>query len=73
LEHAYIDVASDSGKRVHARFNLADEPGGTLLDKASVRLPFDVSDLEIRIWVGESDSLALEGYTLSPVKREPSN
>jgi hypothetical protein len=73
LEHAYIDVASDSGKRVHARFNLADEPGGTLLDKASVRLPSDVSDLEIRIWVGESDSLALEGYTLSPVKREPSN
>jgi len=67
IDKAYIDIASDRGEKVHARFELVDfisNNENTLLSEM-VHLSEPVSDVEVRIWVGDNDIITLIGYTLS--------
>lgn len=64
MSDAYVDVASGLGEVVHARFNLKKLDEGFLLKNAVVKIPENVSDIEVRVWVGEQDKLVLSGYTL---------
>lgn len=73
IESAWVDVVSGSGAVEHARFELSssfyDETG--VLAAGTVILPEAVDDLEVRIYVGEGDSVRLDGYKLVPVRGEP--
>lgn len=66
LGAAYVDVVSDKGANVHARFNLKKNSNNFLIDKVEVNLSSSVNDLEVRVWVGEGDALRLHGYSLKP-------
>ena len=66
LVEAYVDVVSDKGSKVHARFYLAKSTNNFLVDKVEVNLPSSIDDLEVRVWVGEGDDVRLHGYSLKP-------
>ena len=65
---AYVDVVSDKGRLVYGRFNIEKDAKGKLLRNAVVHLTAGVSDIEVRVWVGEHDSLELVGYSLKPLQ-----
>ncbi|AEC21722.1 hypothetical protein PT7_3182 [Pusillimonas sp. T7-7] len=67
---AYLDVVSNKGRMVHGRFVVGKDVNGELLHKAAVHLPANVADIEVRVWVGEHDSLELVGYSLKPYPRK---
>jgi hypothetical protein len=67
---AYVDVVSDKGTVVHARFDIEKDVKGQFLRNAVVHLPASVSDIEVRVWVGDDDSLELFGYSLKPWSNE---
>jgi hypothetical protein len=69
ISGAYVDIVSEKGGLVHARFNLEGSEKGFLLKKVSVHIPVNVSDIEVRVWVGDDDKLELRGYTLKPRNR----
>jgi len=70
IDNAYVEVVSNSGNLVHGRFSLGKVATGPLLLKEVVNLASNVSDIEVRIWVGESDSLKLVGYSLIPYSKQ---
>ena len=59
---AYLDVVSQQGTRVYAKHYLREAAGGTLLHDVTVDIPENVSDLEVRVWVGERSRVRLSGY-----------
>lgn len=63
---AYVDVVSGKGTIVHAHFDVEKNAKGLLVDNADVHLPNSASDIEVRVWVGENDSIDLFGYSLKP-------
>lgn len=73
-ESAWVDVVSGSGSVQHARLRLSTSPGGEegILASGRVSLAEPVDDLEVRVSVGETDSVRLEGYELVPVEGESS-
>jgi hypothetical protein len=66
LNGAYVDVVSDKGASVHARFDLAKRADNYLIRNVEVVLPLNINDLEVRIWVGENDEIKLLSYSLNP-------
>lgn len=66
LRGAYVDVVSDLGTKVHAKFKLKED-GNYLLRNGVVNLDVNVKDLEVRVWVSEKDELRLFGYSLKPL------
>nr|SPS05611.1 protein of unknown function [Candidatus Nitrotoga fabula] len=70
IDNAYVEVVSNSGNLVHGRFSLGKVVTGPLLLKEVVNLTSNVSDLEVRVWVCESDSLKLVGYSLIPYSKQ---
>jgi len=66
LVGAYVDVVSAKGSTVYAKFDLRQEGDSYLLRNRQVNLAEDVSDLEVRVWVGENDEVNLLGYSLKP-------
>lgn len=67
LDSAYVDVVSRRGARVHARFELRKGRGKLLLNNGEVDFSENISDLEVRVWVGEKDEIILFGYSLNPL------
>ena len=63
---AYVDVVSGKGTVVHARFDIEKNAKGLLVDNADVHLSDSAYDIEVRVWVGENDSIDLFGYSLKP-------
>lgn len=61
---AYLDVVSQQGARVHATHYLSESSEGTLLNNVTLTLPESVTDLEVRVWVGERSRVRLTGYNL---------
>jgi len=63
---AWVDVASDQGRKVHARFNLSEksENSDQVMVDEEIRLEHDVGDLEIRIYVESETEVSLRGYSL---------
>lgn len=74
VESAWVDVVSGSGSVQHARLRLSTPPGGEegILASGRVSLVESVDDLEVRVSVGETDLVRLEGYELLPVEGESS-
>lgn len=64
INGAYAEVVSDKGRTLHAKYGLKGLPGNLLLSDGKIKLPVDVEDLEVRVWVTESDVLSLLGYRL---------
>jgi hypothetical protein len=58
----WVDVVSAGGKAQHAKMKLVDSHGGGILLQSPVTLERPVGDLEVRVYVGQSDSLRLTGY-----------
>jgi hypothetical protein len=65
---AYLDVVSQQGARVYARHSLGETSGGTLVHDVTVDLPENVSDLEVRVWVGERSRVRLSGYSFDRLR-----
>jgi len=66
LVGAYVDVVSDKGAKIHAKFDLSKSKNNFLIDEAEVNIPSNISDLEVRVWVSEGDEIELYGYSLKP-------
>lgn len=69
-EGAWVDVVSDAGRQAYGRVGLSAERSG-LIAEMIVELPQAVPDLEIRVWAGARNQVAIRGYSLSPSDREP--
>lgn len=64
---AWVDVVSDRGRVLHARSGLRpDVERNLLLPGLHVALDGESRDVEIRIFVGAEDDLALTGYEFVP-------
>jgi len=65
----YVDVVSGKGSVTHAKFPVTSTEGDetTVLVSKLVYLDEDVSDLEVRVWVGRSDEIRMDGYQLVAV------
>jgi len=65
---AWVDVVSQRGNLNHGKFLIENFPsaGEGLLISAPVHLQEDVRDIEIRIYVGADDQLAISGYEMRP-------
>ena len=64
----WVDVASSQGALQHGRFLLAPKSDHVLLETL-VTLPTAVDDLEVRVFAGPQDQVALEGIKLQPTTR----
>jgi len=65
---AYIDVVSEYGETVHGKFILKEGDGSDhLIKNATIDLPENVANLEVRVWVEAEDDITLFGYSLMPV------
>lgn len=65
---AWVDVVSQRGKVNHGKFlikNFQSAADGILIS-APIHLKEDVQDIEIRIYVGAGDQLAVSGYEIRP-------
>lgn len=71
LQDAYVDIVSEQGARVHARFPLSAGPDKSVLQQGTFRLASDTADLEVRVWVNDNDRLTLHGYRLDSVDSVP--
>lgn len=67
LSGAYVDVVSDKGAKVHAKFGVKQD-GNYLLRNGMVTLVSSVNDVEVRVWVSEKDEIKLFGYMLKPTE-----
>lgn len=63
---SYIDVVSGRGTVVHARFEIVNSNGNLLLKSGTVDISENISDIEIRLWVGKGSIVNLTGYELNP-------
>jgi hypothetical protein len=64
---SYVDIVSNQGEIVHAKFPLNATSGGTnIIAEGKVVLSDPVSDLEIRVYVDAEDNVILKGYSLIP-------
>lgn len=61
---SYIEVVSNGGNILHARFDIQNTNSKSLLENGLVNISDNVEDIEVRIWSGENDSLILSGYEL---------
>ncbi len=64
---SWVDIASESGKKIHMRSKLKD-----LTNNQSTLFSFELSiedtkDLELRLFVSEEDVITLEGYNIFPI------
>jgi hypothetical protein len=69
-ETAWVDIVSNKGGLIHARFeliNISSTAEGVLLEK-NINIEQDVADLEVRVYVGQMDNLRLDSYSLLPEK-----
>jgi len=67
IRDAHVEVASNKGGVIHATIPLKMDQSDRLVLDALVKLPTRISDLEIRIRVGEQDSIQLKAYSLQPM------
>lgn len=66
---AWVDVASRLGDVKHAQFALSSTNAETgVLASGPVILNEDVTDLEVRVFVGADDDICLNGYELVPAR-----
>jgi len=70
-DSAWVDVASGKGAVIHGRFKLLTVPSGReqILASGRVKLDSSVDDLEVRVYVGTQDKVALRGYSLEPIAK----
>jgi len=67
-DNAFVDVVSNKGKIVHAKYSLKSDLSislidGIILDKAFIINDSD-NDFEVRVIVGNEDKISITGYTL---------
>lgn len=62
---AYVDVVAEGGRATYFKQMLASQPAGSALGRWQFDLPHDVSDLQVRLWVGEGDQFAISSYTVT--------
>jgi hypothetical protein len=67
IRGAYVEVVSDKGAKIHAKFGLAEGRDIYLIRNVEVVLLENINDLEVRVWVGEEDQIKLYGYSLTDV------
>ncbi|CAE6712381.1 hypothetical protein [Candidatus Nitrotoga fabula] len=67
LNGSYVDVVSDLGNKIHAKFGLKPYVDDVLIQNELVHLSRDVRDIEVRVWVNENDTIRLSGYSLEPL------
>ncbi len=67
---AHVEVASNKGAVIHATIPLKMDQSDKLVQDAIVKLPTRISDLEIRIRVGEQDSIQLKAYSLQAMSSQ---
>lgn len=65
---AWVDVVSQRGKMNHGKFWIGNFPSATegILISVPVNLQEDIRDIEVRIYVGAGDELAITGYEMRP-------
>ncbi len=63
-QHAYVDLASRTGRQIHAKFDLRPNANGELVRDAVVHLDRDVNELEVRVWVNANNAVSVTGYAL---------
>jgi hypothetical protein len=74
FSEAWADVVSGTGSERHALFPLdSGAPTDGVLVRSRVVLDQPVEDLEIRVFVGAEDELALHGYELRPLPADRAN
>jgi len=66
LHDAYVDVTSNKGNIVHAKFDFRKPDSKLLVANKIVRISGDIPDIEVRVWVGSRDVLKLSGYSFEP-------
>lgn len=69
-EGAYVDLASRTGRQIHAKFELLPNAHGELVRNAVVHFQRDVTDLEVRVWVDERNEVEVSGYELQLLPNE---
>jgi hypothetical protein len=62
----WVDVVSAGGRTQHAKIKLVESRGEGILLESAVSLERAVGDLEVRVYVGKSDTLQLTGFALRP-------
>lgn len=70
-EGAYVDLASRTGRQIHAKFDLRPNANGELVRDAVVHLDRDVNELEVRVWVNADNAVSVTGYALQRLPDEP--
>ena len=65
-DSSWVDLVSGTGAVRHSHHELVAAAGDDVLLQARVRLDSPVHDLEVRLYVGADDQIAMSGYTLAP-------